>query len=88
MHVQLSYEYLGLLWRVSEVHDDVDGFDDAASSVDGDEQELVRLEQRVVDPQHRAEERHHVRDRLEPLRRLAPVDPVERRPASRAPMHH
>ena len=72
---------LCLLGRVEEVHDDVEGLDDAAGGVDGDEQELVGLEQRVVDPQHGAEEGHHVRHRLEPLRRLALVDPVERRPA-------
>ena len=60
-------EYLGLLWCVGEVDDDVDGLDDAAGGVDGDEETLVGLEKSIVDPQHRAKERHHVRDRLEPL---------------------
>ena len=78
---ELGGEHLGLLGGVDEVDGDVDGLDDAASGVDGDEEALVGLEQRVVDPQHRAEQRHHVGYRLEPLRRLALVDPVERRPA-------
>jgi hypothetical protein len=80
MHVQLMCN-LGLLWRIGEVDDDVDGLDDAAGRVDCDEEALVGLEQCIVDPQHRAEERHHVGHRLEALRRLAPVDPVECRPA-------
>nr|ACN30804.1 unknown [Zea mays] len=44
------------------------------------------LEQRVEDPQHAAEQRHHVRGRLEPLRRLLAVHAVERR--QRRKEHH
>ena len=63
----LRRENLGLPGSVGQVHDDVDGLDDAAGGVDGDEEALVGFHQRVVDPQHGAEERHHVRHRLEPL---------------------
>jgi hypothetical protein len=74
--------YLGLFGRVGEVDDYVDGLNEAAGGIDGDEEALVGLEQRVVDPQHRAEERHNVRDRLEALGRLVLVDPIESRPAN------
>lgn len=46
---------------VGEVHADVDCLDDAARRVDSDEEDLVGLDHGVVDPQHRAEQRHHVR---------------------------
>lgn len=66
--------------RVDEVEEDVDGLDDAAEGVDGQQRAGVGLHQRVEYPQRAAEERHHVRHAAEPLRRLLPVHAQERRP--------
>ena len=73
----LGCENLGLPGGVDKVHDDVDGLDDAAGSVDADEEALTGLDQCVEDPQHRAEQGHDVGHRLEPLRGFALEDPVE-----------
>jgi hypothetical protein len=77
---QLEGESHRGLGRVGEVDGEVDGLDDAGDGVDGEEEE-VHAEQRVVEPQHCAQQRHHVRHRLERLRRLLLVNTVERRPA-------
>ena len=73
----LCSEPLSFLVCVDEVHDYVDTLNNDAGCVDGDEEELVGLDQRVEDPQHRAEQRHHIGNRLETLGRLALVDAVE-----------
>ena len=67
--------------RVEEVEEDVDGLDGAAEGVDGQQRAGVGLHQRVEDPQRAAEERHHVRHRAEPARRLLAVHLQERRAA-------
>jgi hypothetical protein len=66
--------------RVRQVEDYVGRLHAAAEGVDGQQRPRVGLHQRVEDPQHRAEERHHVRHRAEPARRLLPVHLQERRP--------
>ena len=73
----LCSEPLSFLVCIDKVHDYVDTLNNDAGCVDGDEEELVGLDQRVEDPQHRAEQRHHVGNRLETLGRLALVDAVE-----------
>jgi len=74
----LGREHLGFLWCIDEVHDDVDGLDHAAGGVDGDEEGLVGLDQCIEDPQHGAEQGHHVGNGLETLRRLGLEDAIER----------
>jgi hypothetical protein len=71
----------GLPGRVHQVEDDVGGLHAAAEGVDGQQRPGVGLHQRVEDPQHRAEDRHHVRHRAEPTRRLLAVHLQERRAA-------
>ena len=66
--------------RVRQVEDDVGRLHAAAEGVDGQQRPRVGLHQRVEDPQHRAEERHHVGHRAEPARRLLAVHLQERRP--------
>jgi hypothetical protein len=84
---QLQRERLRGPGRVGEVDGEVDGLGDAGDGVDGEEEE-VRAQQRVVEPQRRAQQRHHVRHRLERLRRLLRVHAVERRPVVHACVHH
>lgn len=56
---------------------EVEGLDEAAEGVDGDEDEGVALEEGVVEIEHGAEQRHRVRHRLELLRRPLPPYSVE-----------
>ena len=73
----LCSEPLSFLVSVDEVHDYVDTLNNDAGCIDGDEEELVGLDHRVEDPQHRAEQCHHIGNRLETLGGLALVDAVE-----------
>lgn len=52
--------YSRLPGGVDEVDGDVEGLDEAAESVDGDEKDGVGLDHGVVDPQQAAEEGNHV----------------------------
>ena len=83
---KLRGDELRALGGVHQVHGDVEGLNDAPDAVDGEEELGAGLEEGVVHPEHAAEERHNVRSRLEPLRRLLTVHTVERRTASAYPM--
>lgn len=52
------YLYPGIFGGINEVHGDVDGLHDDPERVDGDEQHLAGLDEGVVQPQHRTEQRH------------------------------
>lgn len=82
-HVERAQQFDGkshcLLGRVDDVDGEVDGLDDAGDGVDGEEEDILG-KQGVVEPQHCAQQRHHVRNRLERLRRLLLVHAVKRRP--------
>lgn len=77
-----QWTYSRFLGSEGNEYGDVDGFDEATKGVDGDEKEDIFLLSSVVEPKHRAKERHHVGKRLEIFCGFLLPYPIERWPAS------
>lgn len=83
MHIYVGNEtYSSFLGCEGNEDGDVYCFNEATKAIDGDEKEDIFLLSSVVEPKHRAEERHHVGNRLKSFCGFLLTNPVERWPAS------
>jgi len=76
-HVEWISTHLSLLRGIDQVHDNVQSLNDATKYVDGDEEVLICLYERIVDPQHGTEQRNDIRQWLEAFGRFLFVDSIE-----------